>query len=970
MEDTTLYAGVLPTLEMYEAIERLQKPVIASVNGFAVGGGNVLQVRVRPHHRQGERRVPPGRADDGLASMPATAPGIWKTWSARSAPRRCGSAIRKISAREALEMGLINKVVPDDELEGRRRARWRWRSPSAARSRWRRSRPPSTRATAASSGLSRMAHDLLLRGYLDTDEMQGAVASPSPSKRKPDPSQVRALRTCVRPFLTLHRSGAGTALLRRRAVARRHVLRAAGAARARAARRRHRAARRPAQLTWSELHALGRRAWRPTSSPRALRAATRVDLDVEPRGGGRHVPRLRAQGLRLQSVAAPDLHLRRDRAAARAAADARRCSPSPAGARTRSRTDSRGAAAGRAVAQGGLRRRSDLPRRAERRSPTPRLATIPTACVYLAFTSGTTGTPKCVMHSRQHAARQRRATWCATGTMDRDTRAAQPLARSRITSPGWRVAQWLVAGCELVTNDPPPGIDAARLDRRDRRDLRDGRADARHGRAGRAEARAASTRLGAVKVFYMAGSPIPPRSRAGVRRAGHQAAEHLRHDRELLAPVHAPGRRHGHHHRRPAAAAGRATRSPVRSRRSGPRGAARRGRARSAGAARALMLGYFDNQAATEASFNRDGWFLSRRPRRARRAAATSRSRAARRTSSSAAATTSIPRTSRRWRCGTRRSRACAVLPGRRRAARRARVHRRHRATWRRTRCWRIWRREGLSKYDMPEYFIALDEFPLTASGKILKRELIEMVKRGALAPVPVRFAAQGRRRLMAVELTTREECAVLTLNRPEALNALSFDILRRDRRALRRGGQVQGARAHHHRRRRQGVLRRRRHQGAAQPRSDRRRSAARSSARPCSPSSTRCRCRRSPSSTATPSAAGCELALACTFRLATRNAKMGLPEIKLGLIPGYGGTQRLPRVVGEARALEMIMTGRTVDAEEARAHRPRQPLVDGDRGRSRHRLRARVHRLQPAGAGVRARCGAARAATCRSTKA
>jgi enoyl-CoA hydratase len=62
----------------------------------------------------------------------------------------------------------------------------------------------------------------------------------------------------------------------------------------------------------------------------------------------------------------------------------------------------------------------------------------------------------------------------------------------------------------------------------------------------------------------------------------------------------------------------------------------------------------------------------------------------------------------------------------------------------------------------------------------------------------------------------------------------------------------------------------------------------------------------------------GMELALACTFRLATKNAKMGTPEIKLGLIPGYGGTQRLPRVVGEARALEMVMTGRTVDADEA----------------------------------------------------
>ncbi|WP_375457877.1 enoyl-CoA hydratase/isomerase family protein [uncultured Enterovirga sp.] len=62
----------------------------------------------------------------------------------------------------------------------------------------------------------------------------------------------------------------------------------------------------------------------------------------------------------------------------------------------------------------------------------------------------------------------------------------------------------------------------------------------------------------------------------------------------------------------------------------------------------------------------------------------------------------------------------------------------------------------------------------------------------------------------------------------------------------------------------------------------------------------------------------GLELALACTFRIATPNARMGLPEIKLGLIPGYGGTQRLPRVIGEARALELIMSGRNVAADEA----------------------------------------------------
>ena len=62
----------------------------------------------------------------------------------------------------------------------------------------------------------------------------------------------------------------------------------------------------------------------------------------------------------------------------------------------------------------------------------------------------------------------------------------------------------------------------------------------------------------------------------------------------------------------------------------------------------------------------------------------------------------------------------------------------------------------------------------------------------------------------------------------------------------------------------------------------------------------------------------GMELALACTFRIGTSSAKFGLPEIKLGLIPGYGGTQRLPRLIGEARALEIILTGKTVGVDEA----------------------------------------------------
>lgn len=62
----------------------------------------------------------------------------------------------------------------------------------------------------------------------------------------------------------------------------------------------------------------------------------------------------------------------------------------------------------------------------------------------------------------------------------------------------------------------------------------------------------------------------------------------------------------------------------------------------------------------------------------------------------------------------------------------------------------------------------------------------------------------------------------------------------------------------------------------------------------------------------------GCEFALCCCLRVASSKAKLGLPEVKLGIIPGLGGTQRLPRLVGRGKALDLILTGRTVDAEEA----------------------------------------------------
>ncbi|MGE7777405.1 enoyl-CoA hydratase/isomerase family protein [Chitinophaga sp. NPDC101104] len=62
----------------------------------------------------------------------------------------------------------------------------------------------------------------------------------------------------------------------------------------------------------------------------------------------------------------------------------------------------------------------------------------------------------------------------------------------------------------------------------------------------------------------------------------------------------------------------------------------------------------------------------------------------------------------------------------------------------------------------------------------------------------------------------------------------------------------------------------------------------------------------------------GCELAMACHFRLASANAKFGQPEVNLGIIPGYGGTQRLTRLIGKGKALELMLTGDMISAEEA----------------------------------------------------
>ncbi|EKT4522634.1 enoyl-CoA hydratase/isomerase family protein [Pseudomonas putida] len=186
MEDSTLYAGTLPTLEMYEAIDRLQKPVIASVNGFAVGGGNVLQMVCDCTIAKQSavfRQVGPmvGSFDAGY--------GTWylEDLVGKKRAKEIWYRNPKMTAQYALEIGLINKVVPDDRLaeetrlfalEIAERGAFALASIKAA----------FNARHGGVSGLSRMAHDLLLTTYLKTDE-HDELASAFAEKRKADPSR-------------------------------------------------------------------------------------------------------------------------------------------------------------------------------------------------------------------------------------------------------------------------------------------------------------------------------------------------------------------------------------------------------------------------------------------------------------------------------------------------------------------------------------------------------------------------------------------------------------------------------------------------------------------------------------------------------------------------------------------------------------------------------------------------------------
>ncbi|MSO92843.1 MAG: crotonase [Rhodospirillales bacterium] len=184
LDDTNLYPGVLPTLEMYEAIERLQKPVIASVNGFAVGGGNVLQAVCDLSIAKESakfRQVGPmmGSFDAGF--------GTWylEDLIGKRRAKEMWFLNRTLTAKEALDFGLVNRVVPDDKLAEATRAMALELADRGAFA------LASLKAAfnarhAGVGGLARLSHDLLLRLYLDSDESK-ELGKSFREKRKPDP---------------------------------------------------------------------------------------------------------------------------------------------------------------------------------------------------------------------------------------------------------------------------------------------------------------------------------------------------------------------------------------------------------------------------------------------------------------------------------------------------------------------------------------------------------------------------------------------------------------------------------------------------------------------------------------------------------------------------------------------------------------------------------------------------------------
>ncbi len=351
---------------------------------------------------------------------------------------------------------------------------------------------------------------------------------------------------------------------------------------------------------------------------------------------------------------------------------------------------------------------------------------------YLAFTSGTTGTPKCVMHSCNTIlanARDMVADW----KVDADTHllTLSPISH-HIAWVG--VSQWLLSGCRFFLGDPPPGM--THLDWIVETGATYVMGVPTHAMDVLAQCRdAGAKRIGRVSVFYMAGAAIPPTVAEAFVQLGitpqnvygmteNSSHQYTHRDDALDVIINTCGR------------GGRAyevkifdvTDSNVEA----PGGAV----GQIGGRGGALMLGYYGNQQATACRFNDAGWFLSgdlgsldaqgnlkiegRLKDLIIRGGhniypAEIEARALRHPHIDKAAAFPVADE----RLGEK---VCLAVIG-------------HIEP---DECLRHLAAEGLSKYDMPEYFLRMDTFPLTASGKILKRELVAMVKRGEIEPMPI----------------------------------------------------------------------------------------------------------------------------------------------------------------------------------------------------------------------------------------
>jgi acyl-CoA synthetase len=369
----------------------------------------------------------------------------------------------------------------------------------------------------------------------------------------------------------------------------------------------------------------------------------------------------------------------------------------------------------------------------------PAAETNPDRIVYLAFTSGTTGTPKGVMHSANTLLANARA-MVADWHHDSATilLSLSPLSH-HIAAVA--IAQALAAGMELVVNSPPPGMTP--LDWIVHTGASYVMGVPTHAMDILAEMRRRNLeKLGAVKTFYMAGAVIP-----------REVAQAFL-DRGITPQnVYGMSENSSHQYTLPSdspetivATCGRACaayeialwdqENPDLEVPAGQVG-------EIGGRGACLMLGYFGDQHATEESFNRSGWFMSgdlgrfdengnleivgrkkdliirggRNIHPARIEELAMRHKSVARCAAFAVADGRLGEKvclSVIWHDGESAD-ADAIL---------AHLH-----------------AEGLSRYDMPEYFIAVETYPLTASGKILKRELVEWAKSGRIAPAPVRWA-------------------------------------------------------------------------------------------------------------------------------------------------------------------------------------------------------------------------------------